>query len=131
MRPSLPTCTTRCGWAAVPNPAGRAIGPPEPRSWSYWSSPVLLAGLKNERGDRLPLLFTCSRTTDSAKVDGGASPAVGAGETPLPVATTIRPGPSETSPPPGCQIPASAEEEPASVDHIVVCCPVDADTPTM
>src|SRR4051794_39091849 len=121
MRPSLPTCTTSLGCAVVPNPEGSAIGPPEPRSESYWSRPALLAGLKKDAALRLPLLLTWRRTTDSARVAGGESPALGAGETPLPVATMMRPGPSETSPPPDCQIPASAKEEPASVDHIAVC----------
>ncbi len=58
-------------------------------------------------------------------------PGPGAGETPLPVATMIRPGPSETRPPPDCQMPPSALDLPASVDQSVDIAGVVVLTPAM
>ena len=55
-----------------------------------------------------------------ASVAGGEDPGPGAGETPLPVATMMRPAPSDTKPPPLCQTPAPSLDDPPSVDHMVV-----------
>jgi hypothetical protein len=60
-----------------------------------------------------------SRTTDSASWPGGLPPGPGAGETPLPEVRKIRPGPSDTSPPLLCQMPAWLLVTPASSVHSV------------
>ena len=92
---------------------------------------MLLVGLKKSFAVSDPSALTCSRITDSASVPGGLVPGPGAGETPLPVATMIRPGPSETRPPPDCQMPPSALDLPASVDHSVDIAGVVVFTPAM
>ena len=88
-------------------------------------------GLKKSFAVSEPSPLTCRRITDSARVPGGLVPGPGAGETPLPVATMIRPGPSETRPPPDCQMPAMPLLRPASVDHSVVICADVVRTPAM
>ena len=47
-------------------------------------------------------------------------PGPGGGETPFPVETMIRPGPSDISPLPPCQMPASLSVTPVSSPHSVV-----------
>jgi hypothetical protein len=92
-----------------------------------------LLGAKNCRGTSSPPSSTCSPTTDSDSVPGGSPAGAGEGETPLPVVRMIRPGSSETSPPPLCQIPAcefSSVPAPDSSLHIVVIAPLVASTPT-
>ena len=73
---------------------------------------------------------TWSRITDSASVVGVVDPGPVRGEMPFPVATMMRPGPSETSPPPDCQMPAPALAFPVSVAHIEARLPVAASMPT-
>jgi hypothetical protein len=63
--------TSSFGCAGVPKPAGSAIGPPEPKSMSSWSSRLLLYGLKKSLAVSVPSPLTCSRITLSARVPGG------------------------------------------------------------
>ena len=105
------------------NSLGSAIGPPEPKSSSFWSSVGASEGAKNCEGAICPSAPTVRPTTDSDSVWGGSLEAARVGETPLPVARMIRPGMSETSPPPLCQTPAiepSSAAGPLSSLHIVV-----------
>ena len=115
---------------AVPKySVGSAIGPPEPRSSSFWSSVGASWGAKNCEGAICPSAPTVSPMTDSDSVGGGSLEGAGVGETPLPVARMIRPGMSETSPPPLCQTPASefsSAAGPLSSLHIVVIAPLAA-----
>lgn len=108
---------------SVPNPAGSAAGPPEPRSRSLWSRSRLLLGLKKSFGASEPSPLTPSRTTESAKCPCGLLPGPLGGEepvpAPLPVAMMIRPAPSETRPPPLIQTPPFCDFEPDSVDQSV------------
>ncbi len=99
---------------------GRATGPPDPRSVSFWSSVAALLGAKKSCADMVPSLFTPRRTTASASWPGGWDPGPGAGEMPLPVESRIRPGPSEARPPPPCQMPAMPLAAESSVAHRVV-----------
>ncbi len=114
----------------VPNDSvGSAIGPPEPRSSSFWSSVGASEGAKNWLGASCPPAPTVRPITDSDSVGGGAPDAAGEGETPLPLASTIRPGMSETRPPPLCQIPASefsSVPTPDSSLHMLVSAPLRA-----
>ena len=57
--------------------------------------------------------------TDSASWPGGLLPGPFGGETPLPDVKMIRLGPSDTIPPPLCQMPASSPVAPDSSDHKV------------
>lgn len=79
-----------------------------------------LLGLKKSCADMVPSLLTPRRTTDSASRPGGCEPGPGAGEMPFPVDRNIRPGPSETRPPPLIQTPAMPLAEESSVAHSVV-----------
>ena len=91
---------------------------------------VLLTGLKKSLEIRLRSrvdLEPDDRLAQRAR--WGLSPVRAPGDTPLPVVKKIRRGPSETRPPPDCQIPAPAVDDPVSVDHIVVCAPVAASNP--
>ncbi len=111
------------------NSPGNAIGPPEPKSSSFWSSVGASEGAKNCEGAICPWAPTVMPTTDSDSVCGGSLEAARVGETPLPVAMMIRPGTSETSPPPLCQTPAiepSSAAGPLSSLHIVVISPLAA-----
>ncbi len=84
-------------------------------------------------GVSLPLLPTVSRTTDSDRVAGGLLPAEAGGAMPLPVVRRIWLGPSDTRPPPDCQIPDIelwSVPAPASSDHMVVMLCVVVETPT-
>ena len=67
-----------------------------------------------------PLEFTASRITDSASCPGGEVPLPGAGEMPLPEVTKIRPDPSDITPPPPSQMPASLSLTPDSSVHRVI-----------
>ncbi len=113
----------------MPNDEGSPTGPPEPRSWSFWSSVAALLGLKKSCALMLPSPDTASRTTDSDSSPGGLEPGAGGGVTPLPVDTRIRPAPSETGAPPLIQIPALPSPEASSVAHSFIA-RVEVFTPT-
>jgi hypothetical protein len=103
IRPSLPPWASTLGNVAVPN--GRPTGPPAPKSVSAASRVGALPGLKKSLAARVPLALTPSRITDSASCPPGELPARTLGDTPLPEVKKIRPGPSDISPPPLCQMP--------------------------
>ena len=108
---------------------GSATGPPEPKSSSFSSSVGASSGAKKSVGDMRPPAPTVRPTTDSDSVAGGSSAGAAVGEVPLPVARMIRPGMSDTSPPPLCQMPAielSSAAGPLSSLHMVVISPVVA-----
>src|SRR4051812_36654288 len=65
----------------------------------------------------LPSPDTANRTTDSDSSPGGLVPGAGAGVVPLPVVKMIRPGPSDTNPPPLIQMPALPLLDASSVAH--------------
>src|SRR5487761_1086669 len=75
------------------------------------------AGLKKSCACRVPSDCGCSRMTDSASWPGGLLPGPLGGEMPLPEVRMIRLGPSDTIPPPLCQMPAESSVAPASSDH--------------
>src|SRR5215813_5440794 len=85
------------------------------------SSTDALAGLKKSCAASVPSARTPSRTTDWDKFVGGALPGPSAAVTPLPVDRKMRPAPSETSPPPACQMPDMKLFGPLWSDHIVTC----------
>lgn len=87
---------------------------------SFWSRIGALLGLKKSWADIVPSLLTPSRTTDSASWPGGFEPGPGAGETPFPVESRIRPGPSETRPPPLIQMLTMPLAEESSEAHRVL-----------
>jgi len=78
-----------------------------------------LAGLKKSAADSAPPAATLSRITEPPSSDGGEPPGPGAGETPLPVETKMRPEPSDMRPPPPSQMPAWVSVRPASSVHSV------------
>ena len=111
-------------------PNGSATGPPEPKSVSAASRAGALVGLKKSLADRVPLVLTASRTTDSASWPGGDVPLPLGGEMPLPEVRKIRPDPSDMSPPPLCQMPAWSGATPfSSVHRVNLCVDVDTFTP--
>ena len=98
-------------------PNGRPTGPPEPKSVLAASSAGALRGLKKSLAVMAPPEPAASRTTASPSWPGGLVPGPGGGDTPLPVEMKIRPGPSDISPPPDCQMPPSWPVTPASSVH--------------
>src|SRR5215472_16103375 len=94
------------GLAVVPN--GSAVGPPDPKSESLESRWGAFDGLKKSCGDSVPPEPTDSLITDSASWPGGLLPGPFGGEVPLPEVTKIRPGPSDITPPPLCQMPPAS-----------------------
>ena len=90
-------------------------------------------GAKNWVGVSDPLALTASLMTDSDRVAGGVPDGEGWGETPFPVVRMIRFAPSDTNPPPLCQMPACefwSVPIPDSSLHIVVTFLVVVLTPT-
>src|SRR5215212_7268975 len=108
----------RCGKPGVPKYwSGSATGPPLPRSWSFWSSIAAFHGLKKSCAEMVPSPATPSRTTDCESCCGTGEPGPLGAVTPLPLATKIRPGPSDIRPPPPCQIPDPVLVAPTSSDQ--------------
>src|SRR5262245_18625431 len=107
-------------------------------SWSSSLSCCALHGVQKSLADNLPVGSTWSRMADSPRCGGGVAPGSGAGGTsPLPLASRISPGLSESSEPPACQIPPPGLPSTggpgvasATSVHRVVVAPVVPLTPT-
>ena len=89
----------------VPSPGASPLTEPEPRSWSALLRVSALVGEKKSPALTLPSAARSNRTSDCARVAGGAEPGPTGGKIPLPVEKNRCPAPSEDRPPPACQIP--------------------------
>jgi hypothetical protein len=105
IRASLPAVTIRCGYVLVPK--GNATGAPDPKSTSRRFNWSALPGAKKSVAVSEPSALTDSRTTEFPRVRDGLLPGPALGLLPLPVLKKIW-VPSDTKPPPLCQMPASA-----------------------